>query len=670
MMMMMHRRFCTCMLLVIIIPLLVVLVPLVSFFLVVQHYSPPSAQQIKLIFQKPYLFVGNSFTFHGADLTSLKESFEEKKRARMEIEDEEDKTMMTTGSNSKTKKKKKILAVVEFFQETNSFSPVLTRKQNFEADILLDEPELIMEYCQTKEKLGHIGGFIEGVKDYDIYQEYDIVPILQARSVSGGPLDRQVFDDFVSMIVKGIQDLHNKSTNDGNQLSGIYLSLHGAMGVQGIRDPEGHILERIRTVVGPDLPIGASHDLHANLTKKRMDLLSFLVGYRTNPHRDFYQSGYESAKLLVQTCQGLIRPTMAYQKLRQLSGGGSTVDFLDPMRHIFNWMYDQEQQPNSKLLRLSTFMVHPWLDDEELGWSTVAVTDNDPDLATAKSTELADMNWSVASRKRDNPNHVYEDPKEAIDVALKHQSWWKRNFGCIVFCDVSDAVGAGAPGESTWILRALIDYDNENQIINHDDTQKRTLISYVTVRDVEAVRYVLDESNSFSIGDKIKLNVGGKVDTDTNQPVTFEGELIHKSTTLKVAILKRNGIHLILQEIADPLHSPYYYTDKLGLSLWDADIVVVKNLFPFRYMFWKYNRLTINIITPGVTNVNIHTIPYKNIPRPIHPLDDDVDSWQPPSPRDNDAVTGDGNAASNDHTATTAEKSQEGDRTSETAKEL
>jgi len=103
---------------------------------------------------------------------------------------------------------------------------------------------------------------------------------------------------------------------------------------------------------------------------------------------------------------------------------------------------------------------------------------------------------------------------------------------------------------------------------------------------------------------------------------------MHKREWLygKTVILKNKGVHIILTEMPVPAMHPDFYTE-LGLSLWKADIVVVKNLFPFRIWYLLYNRKTINVSTPGVTNINVFDINYQNITRPIYPFDD-IQSWR------------------------------------------
>ena len=108
------------------------------------------------------------------------------------------------------------------------------------------------------------------------------------------------------------------------------------------------------------------------------------------------------------------------------------------MRHIFNWI--KKNLKREEVLSISNYMVHLWLDEPELGWSTVVVTDGNKELAEELAEELADMNWAV----RDYPHREGYTPSEAIKLA--RSNWLARKLGTVMFCDVSDAVGAGGPG--------------------------------------------------------------------------------------------------------------------------------------------------------------------------------------------------------------------------------
>lgn len=259
------------------------------------------------------------------------------------------------------------------------------------------------------------------------------------------------------------------------------------------------------------------------------------------------------------------------------------------------------------VLSVSFFPVHIWIDGPELGYTTLAIADGKRELAQEKADELADMAWAV----RDVAQPAGNTPEEAVEIAKK--KGFARRLGTFVFCDVSDAVGTGTPGESTWILKALLEKGPE-------------LTSYITMRDEQAA----GEAWNYEIGEQVNLTVGGKIDTVYNQPIQYSGEIIFKEETSygKTLIIKHGGIHMVLAEL--PIASRYTtdYKD-LGLSLWKADIVVVKNLFPFRYRYILYNRKTVNVISPGLSSTDPFSLNYQHIPRPIYPLDA-IGSWKQP----------------------------------------
>jgi microcystin degradation protein MlrC len=486
----------------------------------------------------------------------------------------------------------KTIAVIEMAQETNSFSPVPTTRADFSARSLYYGEEII---AVSKKEEKQLAGFLEAVEDFGAGR-IAIVPILKAWSMSGGPVQGSLYDEFKHTIVDALLQCE--------RLDGIYLSLHGAMGVEGLRDPEGDLLETIRTRFGPEIPIGVTFDLHANVTQRHADMATFIIGYKTNPHRDHFDVGYRAGEILIRTVKGEIEPVMAFNKMRLLKGGGMTIDFLAPMRKIFKRMKKMVKS-SEKVLDVSNFMVHIWLDDPELGWSTVAITDNDLPLAQSLADEIADMNWSVRAVAPPEGN----TPSEAIAIARGKS--FLRKFGTVVFCDVSDAVGAGAPGENTWILNALLE-------------EGADLTSYLFIRDAEAAQ----KTFSHDIGDHLKLVVGGRLDTVYNHPVAFSGRVMSKRAGPlgKTAVLVHQGIHLIVTELPSSAWSPAAFTD-LGLSLWKADVVVVKNLFPFRYRFLLYNRKTVNVMTSGTTDIDVFSLKYKTIPRPIYPLDN-IENWK------------------------------------------
>ncbi len=483
------------------------------------------------------------------------------------------------------------VAVAQIQQETNSFSPVPTTLREFEAMGLRYGQDVLAEDATSDTA---IGGFLQAIADHGEGQ-IGVVPILSAKANSGGPVQRVVYERFKAELVAGLKAIP--------RLDGVYLVLHGAMGVEGMRDPEADLLEAVRTVVGPTLPVGISHDLHANVTRRRAELATFIVGYKTNPHRDFYRTGYDSGRILAGAVLGKIHPVMAIRKMRVLKGGGMNIDFLAPMNKVFKLL--DKAQKRDGVLSTSFFPVHIWLDDEELGWTTVAVTDGDASLAARTADEIADKAWSI----RAVPQGKSWTPEAAVADAKRR--WLARKTGAVVICDVADATSAGAPGENTAILKALLEGAPD-------------LVSYVPIRDTEVALSLWGTPE----GETVTVTVGGKLDTRYNRALEFTGQVVTRgeSEVGKTVVLRNRGVHLIVCELGPPAKTPKFFTG-LGLGVWKADIIVVKNLFPFRYNFIGVNRKTFDVESPGASSVDVFALGYRSIPRPIYPLDE-VTSWR------------------------------------------
>ncbi|MEM7551173.1 MAG: M81 family metallopeptidase [Bacteroidota bacterium] len=484
----------------------------------------------------------------------------------------------------------KKIAIVELHQETNSFSQVLTKRINFDS-LVHHYDENVYEII--KKYPFQIAGFLKYIKKHH-KNEVEAVPIMTAWSNSGGPIEKELFDYFQTYILEKLRE---------QQWDGIYLSMHGAMGVEGIQDPESHLLGAVRDLVGYEIPIAVSLDLHANVTQKLVDQATFITAYRTNPHRDHFKVGFKTSKILVNTVLGNIKPVMAFRKMKLLKGGGFNIDFLKPMRSIFRAMSRMEK--NKKVLSVGNFMVHLWIDEPEMGWSCIVVTDDDKELAEDLCEQLANRNWEV----RDHKHPELDTPTQAIQKVKR--SWLKRLFGTAIICDVSDLVAAGAPGENTHILRTL-------------QQEANGLTVYIPLRDEEEVNRLYDRSEL----EMVEVKVGRKLDSVYNEEVQLKGQILKKGETEfgRTVVIKSRGIHLILTQLPCPIFRPSFFKE-LGLSLWKADITVVKNLFPFRLFFFLYNRLTVNVATAGITNVNVFELEYKHIPRPIYPLDD-ISDWK------------------------------------------
>lgn len=491
----------------------------------------------------------------------------------------------------------KRIAFARIAQETNALSPVPTTLHDFEGSHYLVGDALMRAATDGPEvpgffKRAELGGFIAAANARK--NEVEPVPLLSAWASSGGPLAKDCFETLEERLCEQLRR--------AGRIDGMYFCLHGAMGAQGIADPESRLLQSVRSVIG-NVPIVVSHDLHANVTRARVMHADAIVAYQTNPHRDHAKIGAKAGRIVMGTALGEIKPTMAWRTLPMILGGGKTIDFLAPMRAVFRRMRRAEK--SGEALAASTLMVHPWNDDPALGWSTVAVTNNDLAAAERLADELAEACWE---RRHEQPP-TFRTAKEGIAEARSAKL--RRKLGCVVMADASDVVTAGAPGDSTHLLRALL-------------ADAGGLLTYSAVRDPHAVAKLWTNEP----GDRVALAIGGTLDPARSTPLPVVGNVVSKHDQHgfgKTVVLAVEHLRIVITEGPSMVMRPSFYKD-VGLSLWKADIVMVKNFFPFLMFFLPYNRKTLFVRTSGTTDFDAAF--QLKFDGPMHPRDV-VDDWRP-----------------------------------------
>ncbi len=491
------------------------------------------------------------------------------------------------------------IAIARIAQESNALSPVVSTLADFrrthflEGDALLDAIQPGGTEAKGFLDDAELSGFAQAAAAHQLNVE--LVPLFSAWAVPGGPLAAEDHAWFRDELKRGLRA--------AGPLDGVFLTVHGSMNVVGTPEPEADYFADVREVVGDDVPLAVTMDLHANLSTTKVDPVTVLCAYRTNPHRDHAATGRRAGKILLDTIAATVRPTTAWRSLPMLVGGGFTLDFLPPTLAIFRAMKRWEKHP--KVLSCSMFMSHLWLDQGEIGWATHVITDDDPALAAEVAEDLADRCWAV--RKSLPPE--FPGPREAI--AQVRKMTWRRKLGVVAMCDASDVVGAGAPGDATGLLRAILD-------------EGRGLTWFFPMRDPAAVAAL----ESTPIGGAVDLNVGGVLDPARQRPVAVSGTLLNFESTEsfgKVATLDLGDVKMVVTEGANLAMKPDFYTDR-GLRMRDADVCVVKSFFPFRIYFARYARKSLYVRTEGTTNFDVWRS--HDYARPTWPRDDPT-SWRP-----------------------------------------
>ena len=391
-------------------------------------------------------------------------------------------------------------------------------------------------------------------------------------------------------------------------VDGVFLALHGAMLAEGEDDPEGALLSAIRDMVGPQVPIAATLDLHAHVTDEMADVADIIVGFRLYPHLDIEETGERAAELLLRSISGEIQPVVALSKLAMLTPvtGQCTDPGCGPMAAL-----RAEADALARLpphLCASLFPVQPWLDLPSSGYAAVVVADKTRDIAQAAADRLCRSAWQ---RRRDFDHKIWT-PREAVaqvgaDGRMQH-----------LLVDAADCVGGGAGGGSAAVLDALLRYGPD-------------LPSAVLLRDPATV----ERARAVGVGNRDRFTIGGAADgeaatipVDAEVRRLFDGIFSYKIGPRAGATGKLGPSALLLAgtvRIVVTTHGAYEVGDEqyaaAGVDCSQLRCVAVKNPMNFRTGF-PGRAADYVVSTPGETSPDLRNLPWRNKTRPFFPLDD------------------------------------------------
>ncbi len=488
------------------------------------------------------------------------------------------------------------IAYGRIFHEANAFSPLTTEREDFERFHLFEGRALAEITALSRFELkgylrnAELSGFVLAAQ---LAGGVETVPLRSALTVPSGPLSRAAFDWLVDGLVERL--------TEAGPLDGLYLALHGSMRVRDLESaPEEVILARIRERA-PDLQVAVSLDLHANLSAGLVDGTTLLCGYRTNPHRDPFPTGFRAGRLLIRTLRDQVRPVRAWRKLPLVLGGGVGIDFLAPMRPVFRRLRAMAREPN--LLDATLLMVHPYSDASDLGWAVHITADDAPALAEAYADEIAERAWAVRKAPLPEMYTISEALQEARRARLA------RRVGAVSLVDVGDIVGTGSPGGNTHLLHHL----------TQDTAGLRV---YVPLHDPEAV----DRCDAATPGTTVEVVLRGTPGLPAQPEVPWRATVRRRMTTDfgRTVLLEQGQLHLAITERPPLTLHPAFWRG-LGLEPRDADAIVQKSLFHYRMFYALVSARHIPVVSPGPSSLdNARGL---QLEQPTYPMHDPAD-WR------------------------------------------
>lgn len=487
----------------------------------------------------------------------------------------------------------------EFQHESNTFSQCPADLASFQGRYFYPGDQGIAERGNANTPLA---GFLDVARP----EGWNVVNAISAGATPSGPVTMDAYETIAGIILARLEEVKDKVT-------GILLGLHGAMVAAHTQDGEGELLERIRRVVGPDLPIGITLDPHANVTERMARLANIIVAYKTYPHVDMRECGQQAARILKRTMAGEIRPVTLRESLPMLEEATGGRTDIGPMVERIAQARAYEMEPD--VFAVSVDGGFGNADIAEAGPTMLVTCQGDLDKHRAFIRSLADDIWA---RRQEVVNHYYS-VGEAAEQALHFDA----GKGPLVIADYADNPGGGAYGDSTALLAALVSAGIENACFG-------------PLLDPQAVMAL----QGHKVGDAVSLTLGGRTDprfgggplavTGTLQLLS-DGHYIGdgpmmgglKGSFGPTAVLRVGDIDIIvISNVTQMLDLAQFRA--FGIEPTTRRVVALKSMQHFRAAFEPIAGKVIVCDSGALCTPDLRKLPYVNVRRPVFPLDPDT----------------------------------------------
>jgi microcystin degradation protein MlrC len=416
------------------------------------------------------------------------------------------------------------------------------------------------------------------------------LPLLHARAVPGGPVSRVAYDTFKSEFL----DLLKAAL----PIDGLYLAMHGAMNVEGMDDAEGDWIAAARAVVGPDVVVAASYDLHGNVSQKIIDQLDIFAGYRTAPHIDVRDTMVRAWSMLVDALKTGQRPGVAWAPVPVLWPGERTSTEDEPAKALYGVLPEFDLRDG--VLDANLMVGYVWA-DEPRATACAVVTASDKLAAAKAAEEIALSYWDAREDFRFGP---VTGPLDAmLDIAENTQT------RPVILADSADNPTGGGVGDRADVLNALISRGFDG-----------ALIAGITDRPAVEACFAAGE------GATLSLSIGGSLDP-SSVPAKVNAKVLtladSASAAERQAVVTIGGITVVLAARRRPYHNIADFT-QLGLDPAAVRLLVVKSGYLSPELAPIANP-SLMALTQGVVNQDIEGLVSNRRARPSFPFDRDFD---------------------------------------------
>ncbi|MEM8951087.1 MAG: M81 family metallopeptidase [Pseudomonadota bacterium] len=498
------------------------------------------------------------------------------------------------------------VALLGLILESNRFAPTAT-----EADFLgrywFEGEEMLAAGRATKSPIAQEAGAF--IRMMDATGSWEPLPLILASGYPSGPIDSDFFRETLGRMTEGLKA--------AMPLDAVYVCNHGAMVGTDDLDPDGAMLEAIRAAVGPDCRIVVTLDLHGNISKRMVDSTDLIVGYRTNPHVDQIERGEEAAASLRLMLADLADPKPVLVKLPLAPASVTLLTATGPYADLIDFGQRRQAEHSGAILNVSVFGNFVFSDTPDNGIGVVVTGRHERAPAEMLAMEIANKAWA------DRPHFKKSLTSLEDAIILAKESGRK-----LIFSDAGDNPGGGGSGRTTELLRALVESNAPRVLAGSffdiplaEEAHQRGLGAQFSAR------FNRHPGTQFDTPLEVDAEVVGLHDGQvTGRLGLFQGRELSLGPS---AALRIGDVTVIVISERSQTADPVFF-EMFGLDIGAAHTVVVKSRGHFRAGFapWFQPEQVIEVDTAGLTSPVLERFVWKGLPRPVYPLDDDV-NWSP-----------------------------------------
>lgn len=490
------------------------------------------------------------------------------------------------------------IAILGMHLESNAFAPVTT-EQDFRSACYLEGAAMLAEAAQPAPAMpAEVPGFLAAM---DASGPWEPVPILITATEPGGP----VAQAFVDATLARMQQLLEAA----GPLDGVYVCNHGAMTATGDTDPDGKIYAMARAAVGPERPVVATVDLHANISAPMVANADVIVSYRTNPHVDQRQCAAEAADLLRRLLAGerfdktWIRMPIAAPTVTLLTAQGAYADMI----------VEGQRQLGPDLPLVSVVGSFVFSDAPETGL-TVLTYGTGPRPASV-AQHLAHMAWEQRERFQVRLTSLEDAIRQAAAAGQSDRG------PTVCLADVADNPGGGGRGNTTDILEGLLRANVQRALLGNFVDPAAAAHCHAAGAGAR-LRLVLNETNADAHARAIpvELEVLAVSDGDiVGRRGIYQGRTARLGPAATVRI---GGLTMVLCSRRIQCADPAFF-EHFGVDIRSFRSLTVKSRGHFRAGFDEFYRpeQILEVDADGLTSPMLTRYPWQGLARPAWPLD-------------------------------------------------